>query len=45
MAAFGKRFHEIGFTVLMPNLRGHGESEGHYIGMGWHDRLDILRWI
>jgi len=45
MAAFGKRFHELGFTVLIPDLRGHGESEGHYISMGWHDRLDMLRWI
>ncbi len=45
MASFGKRFHDRGFTVLMPDLRGHGESEGHYIGMGWHDRLDMLRWI
>ena len=45
MAAFGKRFYEMGFTVLMPDLRGHGESEGHYIGMGWHDRLDMLLWI
>ncbi|MCL2544380.1 MAG: alpha/beta hydrolase [Clostridia bacterium] len=45
MAAFGERFHAMGFTVLIPDLRGHGESEGHYIGMGWHDRLDMLRWI
>ncbi|MCL2812922.1 MAG: lysophospholipase, partial [Clostridia bacterium] len=45
MAAFGKRFYDMGFTVLMPDLRGHGQSEGHYIGMGWHDRLDMLRWI
>ena len=36
---------EMGFTVLMPGLRGHGESTGHYIGMGWHNRLDMLRWI
>jgi len=45
MADFGRRFYDMGFTVLMPDLRGHGESEGHYIGMGWHDRLDMLLWI
>jgi fermentation-respiration switch protein FrsA (DUF1100 family) len=29
----------------MPDCRGHGESEGDYIGFGWHDRFDILRWL
>lgn len=38
-------FYEKGFNVLTPDLRGHGLSEGKYIGMGWHDRLDILSWI
>ncbi len=26
----------------MPDLRGHGQSEGNYIGMGWDERLDIV---
>ena len=33
-----------GYNVLMVDLRGHGESEGDYIGMGWHDRLDVIDW-
>lgn len=37
-------FLKAGYNVLMPNLRGHGESEGNYIGMGWDDRLDIIDW-
>ncbi|MDR0897022.1 MAG: alpha/beta hydrolase [Oscillospiraceae bacterium] len=45
MAAFGQAFYERGMSVLMPDLRGHGQSEGDYIGMGWPDRLDMLRWI
>lgn len=45
MASFAKRFYERGYSVLMPNLRGHGKSEGSYIGMGWPDRLDIVAWI
>lgn len=38
-------FHQMGFHVLAPDLRGHGKSEGTYVGMGWHDRLDLLKWI
>lgn len=40
-----KVFYEMDFHVLIPDFRGHGESQGDYIGMGWHDRLDLLRWI
>jgi len=40
-----RRFFQMGCSVLMPDCRGHGNSEGSYIGMGWHDRLDILSWI
>jgi len=45
MVSFARQFYEQGYSVLMPNLRGHGKSEGGYIGMGWHDRLDIKAWI
>lgn len=38
-------YYQMGFNVLMPDLRGHGLSEGDYIGMGWHDSGDILDWI
>ncbi|QQK79584.1 alpha/beta hydrolase [Salicibibacter cibi] len=38
-------YHDQGFDVLKPDARGHGESEGDYIGFGWHDRLDYLDWI
>ena len=34
-----------GFNVLLPDMRAHGESEGKYIGMGWLDRKDVLKWI
>lgn len=40
-----KHFYQMGYNVLAPDLRGHGKSEGDYIGMGWDDRLDILEWI
>ncbi len=33
------------FSVLVPDLRAHGESEGKYIGMGWLDKEDLKVWI
>jgi fermentation-respiration switch protein FrsA (DUF1100 family) len=46
MSGFAQFFYEkLGYNILLPEARGHGTSEGHYIGMGWHDRLDYLGWI
>ena len=44
MVYFAKEYYERGYNVLVVDLRGHGESQGDYIGMGWHDRLDIIDW-
>ncbi|WP_028558944.1 alpha/beta hydrolase [Paenibacillus pinihumi] len=46
MKSFAKLYHETyGMNVLLPDARGHGISEGRYIGFGWHERLDYLQWI
>lgn len=46
MGGFAQYYlEELSYNVLMPDLRGHGKSEGNYIGFGWHDRKDILQWI
>ena len=45
MAPQIKMFHDAGFNVLAPDDRGHGQSQGNYIGYGWPDRLDYLKWI
>lgn len=45
MYGFAYRYYDRGFNILIPDLRAHGESEGEYIGMGWLDRLDMLKWI
>lgn len=45
MTRYVRNFYEQGYNVLAPDLRGHGNSEGDYIGMGWHDRLDMMKWI
>lgn len=38
-------FMEKGYHLLMPDLRGHGDSEGTYVGFGYHDHYDILGYI
>ena len=45
MGIYAKKYYESGYPVLMPDLRGHGRSEGDYVGFGYDDRLDILEWI
>lgn len=46
MVPYAKYFQDTyGFNVLLPDARGHGQSEGSYVGMGWPDRLDLLLWI
>ena len=38
-------YEKWGFHCLLPDLRGHGQSGGEFVGMGWPDRLDMLGWI
>ncbi len=44
-ATHAKIFHEMGFDVLMLDLRAHGKSEGEYVGFGILDRYDTMEWI
>lgn len=46
MSSYAKLYYEnFGYNVLLPDSRGHGKSEGDYIGFGWIDRRDYLKWI
>lgn len=45
MGLYGQYYHKEGYNLLMPDARGHGDSAGDYIGFGWHDRLDYVKWI
>lgn len=45
MLGFARYFYDTyGYTILVPDTRAHGESQGKYIGMGWPDRLDYIKW-
>nr|WP_251037616.1 alpha/beta hydrolase [Paenibacillus albidus] len=46
MGAYAKFYAEkLGYNVLIPDARGHGSSGGSYIGFGWPERRDYVRWI
>ncbi len=38
-------YFQRGYNVLLPDLRGHGNSQGDYVGMGLHDADDIIDWV
>jgi uncharacterized protein len=45
MGNFARDYYARGFNVFMADNRAHGDSGGRYVGMGWLDHLDYLRWI
>lgn len=45
MAEYAELYHNLGYNVLVPDARGHGSSEGDYIGFGWDERKDYVKWI
>lgn len=44
MGNFAKHFYDMGYNVLVPDLRGQGLSKCDYIGMGYYDSLDVVNW-
>lgn len=45
MSSYAMEYYKRGFNVLLPDLRGHNNSEHKFVTMGWLDRLDIVDWV
>lgn len=45
MGEYAALYHQMGYNVLMPDARAHGQSQGKYIGYGWPERYDIRKWM
>ncbi len=45
MSGYAFEYYRRGFNILLPDLRGHNNSEHKFVTMGWLDRLDIVDWI
>ena len=45
MSDYAFRFYKMGYSVLTPDARRHGESGGDLIGMGYIEKRDIIEWI
>jgi len=45
MIIIAKLYSDLGFKVLMIDLRGHGLSEGKFTSMGYYEKYDLKKWI
>lgn len=40
-----KFYHDLGYNVFIVDHAAHGESEGKYIGFGYHEYKDCIDWL
>jgi esterase/lipase len=45
MIIIGKMYAEMGFQVMLTDLRGHGKSEGDFTSFGYYEKYDLKKWI
>lgn len=44
MANLPVTLHELGYNTLLVDCRGHGQSDGDYVSMGYYDKFDLKAW-
>lgn len=44
MLMYARNYAARGFNLLIPELRGHRESGGRYLGLGYLDGSDLIAW-
>lgn len=44
LGASAQYYHDLGFTLLLPNQRACGDSEGRYITFGAREKIDVKMW-
>lgn len=45
MLPYARLYHDMGMNFVLPDLHGHGLSDGDDIQMGWKDRIAIEEWM
>lgn len=45
MIIIGKLYSDLGFKVLMIDLRAHGLSEGKFTSIGHYEKYDLKKWL
>lgn len=44
MGPYAALFNKLGYNTLLPDARGHGQSQGNYVGYGWREKADVAKW-
>lgn len=39
-----KKYYDMGFSILMPTQRAHGNSDGNFITFGYEEAVDMYFW-
>ncbi|MCV3296548.1 MAG: alpha/beta hydrolase [Oenococcus sp.] len=45
MKSYADMFYRLGYNTLTVDNRGHGQSQGNFVGFGWLDKNDVEAWI